>query len=512
MHLLTENNKGVKKNIKLLLTISFFITCTVNILFFATSYYIYVSFNYWLLYKTYNTFVIIFASICIILCYIFGYVLIVTRNKIIKEITRFIDSFVYNKVIPSGVVINLYSNSAKPSRIILNEIDKIKTFISQNGILALEDVPWLFFLMLVEYKLSFTCLILLLCLTIFIFFSYVLFSYNLGEKNKILNYQKNIDYCSHILDNYEFFCNFNINNVSQNYAIYDEKLYEEKNIQEQKMKIKSTINNFITNLVQIIILIISIFLFIQNDLDISSLIVSIIICFYISKKLTNSIEAIFDIIAIKKSIQVIKSNIQQSSRYFSIMRTSHLTKKLFYKNEIILKNINYKNIKNYSNHFSGGKIYNLHSSSNDIKDNLLKIIAGIIKPTGGLVEININNSSYNNIFYCPMEPIYVYGRIIDIITGFNQEINFIKLNNIIDVLNINDDFEWLKINMNCSIDKTINENNIYFIKKLNIASALYSNSNILVLNNPFVYLDNKTTSKLKAYLYNFSKLGKIVIL
>ena len=92
MHLLTENNKGVKKNIKLLLTISFFITCIVNILFFATSYYIYASFNYWLLYKTYNTFVIIFASICIILCYIFGYVLIVTRNKIIKEITRFIDN------------------------------------------------------------------------------------------------------------------------------------------------------------------------------------------------------------------------------------------------------------------------------------------------------------------------------------------------------------------------------------------------------------------------------------
>ena len=128
-------------------------------------------------------------------------------------------------------------------------------------------------------------------------------------------------------------------------------------------------------------------------------------------------------------------------------------------------------------------------------------------------SISIQNNSYKDIFYCPIFPAILYGKIIDIITNFEENVNTTKLDNILNILRLNQDLKQAQISTSTILNTSNIDNiDIQILKKINLASALYSNANILLLEEPFLIVDKDTQDNLINFLAGLKQIGKIIII
>ncbi len=141
---------------------------------------------------------------------------------------------------------------------------------------------------------------------------------------------------------------------------------------------------------------------------------------------------------------------------------------------------------------------------------LLDIISGECRPTSGYVRRNNANNEYSFMSYCPFEPVFISGRIDEIVSSFSDGYDDLKIRNMLLNVNLLNDVE----SMPDGIKTVLFDENCYsreFVKKLNIATTLFRNSNVVVLDEPFVLLDNRTINCVLRVFEEMRKLGKIII-
>jgi ABC-type bacteriocin/lantibiotic exporter with double-glycine peptidase domain len=197
-------------------------------------------------------------------------------------------------------------------------------------------------------------------------------------------------------------------------------------------------------------------------------------------------------------IKKIKSNIKFSNVFFS-----------YDKNNIILKNINLIFNKNY--------ITCLYGKSGCGKTTLVKLIAGLIKPTSGKIIIDnkfeYKKSTNLNISYVSQNCFIMKDTLAkNIAFDEDNKIDFDKIDQIIKILELDIVMKNKKINYQTTV---ISEDASLFSggqrQRIAIARALYKDSDILILDESTNALDLRTEARIIKNLHSI-KLNKIIII
>ena len=112
---------------------------------------------------------------------------------------------------------------------------------------------------------------------------------------------------------------------------------------------------------------------------------------------------------------------------------------------IELKDVSYidyttqKNIfDNLNGIFVGGEIYVIQDKNIEKKQTFLQLISGIYLPsTGNINNFNLDNG-YDFISYYQQEPISLDAKIVDFISGFEEQPDLVKIDNIITAIKIDE--------------------------------------------------------------------------
>tara|TARA_B110000211_G_C14076023_1_gene552097 strand:+ start:99 stop:1544 length:1446 start_codon:yes stop_codon:yes gene_type:complete len=155
------------------------------------------------------------------------------------------------------------------------------------------------------------------------------------------------------------------------------------------------------------------------------------------------------------------------------------------------------------------------------KTTLLKLLIGFLEPSDGQITINeksIDELSkkdlYKKISYIPQEPFFLYDTIIGNIVSSNHflDINKKKILDILKQVHLDKKF----INHDKTISGFIGENAINLSggekQRLALARALYSNFEILILDEVTNKLDKNTTQEIMNLIYTFKKTKTIIVI
>lgn len=172
-----------------------------------------------------------------------------------------------------------------------------------------------------------------------------------------------------------------------------------------------------------------------------------------------------------------------------------------------LKNISYqKIISDISINFEEGKIYSIISSSNEEKEVLGKIISGIITKYDGKIT---NTYKEKNIQYCYKNPndMFIKNSVIEELSINLKDNNIEKITkkciDTLKIVGLNDDY----LNRNISTLSASEK------KLLSLGLLLISNPKVLVLDEPFLYLDSINKKKIIKLLKKITtRYNKIIII
>ena len=172
-----------------------------------------------------------------------------------------------------------------------------------------------------------------------------------------------------------------------------------------------------------------------------------------------------------------------------------------FKNIEILNNINIT--------FTPGKIYGLYGRNGSGKSIFLKMLCGFYLPTKGEIlydGINLNKElEYPKNLRAQIENPYFFPDL----TGYE---NLKLLANIQNKITNKDIIKALEIvNLLEEKDKKYSKYSLGMKQKLGIAQAIMEDPEILILDEPFNGIEQKTVSKLIDYL-NSIKTNKIIII
>lgn len=181
------------------------------------------------------------------------------------------------------------------------------------------------------------------------------------------------------------------------------------------------------------------------------------------------------------------------------IKVENLTKE--FKDSLILNGINLE--------FQEGKVYGLVGPNGSGKSVLLKIICAFYMPTQGEVLIDGVNYNDGNNFPPNLRALIDKPSFIPDLSGFE---NLKLLANIQNLINDDDIINTLKIvNLYEEKDKKFYKYSMGMKQKLGIASVLMENPKIMILDEPFNGIDEKSKSKLFEYLTKIKK-NKIIII
>ncbi len=181
------------------------------------------------------------------------------------------------------------------------------------------------------------------------------------------------------------------------------------------------------------------------------------------------------------------------------IKVENLTKK--FKDSLILNGIDLE--------FQEGKVYGLVGPNGSGKSVLLKIICAFYMPTQGEVLIDGVNYNDGNNFPPNLRALIDKPSFIPDLSGFE---NLKLLANIQNLINDDDIINTLKIvNLYEEKDKKFYKYSMGMKQKLGIASVLMENPKIMILDEPFNGIDEKSKSKLFEYLAKIKK-NKIIII
>ena len=181
------------------------------------------------------------------------------------------------------------------------------------------------------------------------------------------------------------------------------------------------------------------------------------------------------------------------------IKVENLTKE--FKDSLILNDINLE--------FQEGKVYGLVGPNGSGKSVLLKIICAFYMPTQGEVLIDGVNYNDGNNFPPNLRALIDKPSFIPDLSGFE---NLKLLANIQTLINDDDIINTLKIvNLYEEKDKKFYKYSMGMKQKLGIASVLMEDPKIMILDEPFNGIDDKSKSKLFEYLTKIKK-NKIIII
>lgn len=182
------------------------------------------------------------------------------------------------------------------------------------------------------------------------------------------------------------------------------------------------------------------------------------------------------------------------------IKVKNLSKK--FKNDYILKNININ--------FESGKIYGLIGRNGSGKSVFLKLLCGLYKPTIGNILYDDIDITKGDVIPPNTRALIEKPNFIDDLSGFDN------LKFLASIQNIITDKEILKTIKDVNLEKDINKKYKYYSlgtkQKLGIAQVLMENPEVIILDEPFNGIENKTVESLKEILEKEKKKNKIVII
>lgn len=182
------------------------------------------------------------------------------------------------------------------------------------------------------------------------------------------------------------------------------------------------------------------------------------------------------------------------------IKVENLSKK--FKNDYILKDININ--------FESGKIYGLIGRNGSGKSVFLKLLCGLYKPTIGNILYDDIDITKGDVIPPNTRALIEKPNFIDDLSGFDN------LKFLASIQNVITDKEILKTIEDVNLEKDINKKYKYYSlgtkQKLGIAQVLMENPEVIILDEPFNGIENKTVESLKEILEKEKKKNKIVII
>ncbi len=166
-------------------------------------------------------------------------------------------------------------------------------------------------------------------------------------------------------------------------------------------------------------------------------------------------------------------------------------------------------IKNISLKFETGKIYGLYGRNGSGKSVLMKLICGFLIPTKGKVLINGKDFNAKNEYPDNLRAVIEKPSFFPELTGFENLKLLAKIQSKIS------DEEIIKaldlVNLIGEKDKKYSKYSLGMKQKLAIAQAIMEDPSILILDEPFNGIEEKSVEKITKFLKEEAKNGKTII-
>jgi ABC-2 type transport system ATP-binding protein len=172
------------------------------------------------------------------------------------------------------------------------------------------------------------------------------------------------------------------------------------------------------------------------------------------------------------------------------------------KKNIILRNINLNMI--------GGKIYGLIGTNGSGKTMLMRLLAGLIRPSEGEIIVNGHRVEYGKKLYFDMGVIIEKPEFFNDLTGMENLEMLAKLkgkigrDEMIDAMN--------RVQLDPHNEKKVKEYSLGMRQRLGIAQAIMEDPDVLILDEVTNALDEEGIKMVYEVLNEEKKKGKIIII
>lgn len=166
-------------------------------------------------------------------------------------------------------------------------------------------------------------------------------------------------------------------------------------------------------------------------------------------------------------------------------------------------------IKNTNIVFESGHIYGLHGRNGSGKSVLMKLICGFYMPTTG--EILFDNVNFNakNEYPKDLRAVIENPTFFPDLTGYENLKVLARIQNKITDKEILDSLET--VNLIHEKDKKYSKYSLGMKQKLAIAQAIMEDPKVLILDEPFNGIEEKSVEKITKYLKQKKKEDKLII-
>lgn len=168
-----------------------------------------------------------------------------------------------------------------------------------------------------------------------------------------------------------------------------------------------------------------------------------------------------------------------------------------------------KVIDNINITFTEGNIYGLYGRNGSGKSVIMKLICGFLIPTEGQILFDGIDFNTNDEYPNSLRAVIERPSFFPNLTGYENLKLLAEIQNKISDKEI---IESLKIvNLINEKDKKFSKYSLGMKQKLAIAQAIMEDPKIIILDEPFNGIEEKTVSKLIKYLKEEKQKGKIII-
>ena len=182
------------------------------------------------------------------------------------------------------------------------------------------------------------------------------------------------------------------------------------------------------------------------------------------------------------------------------IEVKNVTKK--FKNNTVLDNINLT--------FESGNIYGLVGRNGSGKSVLLKMICAFYEPTDGEILFDGINVIKNHDFPKDTRALIENPSFLPDLTGYENLKILADIQKKIGRKEIEDALET--VNLISEKDKKYSQYSLGMKQKLGLAQVFMEDPQIMILDEPFNGVENKTAEKLREYLLEEKNKGKIIII
>lgn len=174
---------------------------------------------------------------------------------------------------------------------------------------------------------------------------------------------------------------------------------------------------------------------------------------------------------------------------------------------------------NFSCQFQQGDLIGIDGHSGKGKTTLLNMLLGFMGPQAGRILINQQPANdlqrkqyWPQIAYVKQQPFFIYDSLLANITLNGRQHDEQRLHKALDIAGIS---EWLP-RLPAGIHTLLTENGKNISggqrQRIALARALYKEASVLILDEPFSELDERSEEKLLFHLQQLAAAGKIIIL